>query len=462
MAVALACLLVASCATPPPPEPRDVTLTIKGKTVLGAPDLQSQAEAQLAYTLGFGYVARAGSAAVKCWFARTAGAALDVDARLWCGPVQVPGTGPTPDWVPVPLKEVDQSGDGVRLEVQSPQVPQSGARSTPESTLIRTDGAEFDPKSPAEMVAGAEFLAVLPDDGKKSNSELGLGDLDVRLRDDLLSVRGTGWANPDSWPTPDGVLKAAPGSRLHVARLHVEKLLQTDNGFRSTNWQGWAPQPSELAVEVPGKRHVLPADRLPDNGSVVVVYTVPESGGPESVVLSSIGVKSLDQRVEVPSGKRTDKPPAALLRAATSGAPLPTQKVQVGSKEFGMKVNGVRLGVRRPVKADALAVYDMVSASAPDKALLEILLDASGDAPDSAAAYATKDLISVTLADGSAVPLRGVRYDGGVFPSAVVVEVPADTRSVSVGLKSGSLDLPRLGRVDLKALESSVSIPLDF
>ncbi|GLZ35766.1 hypothetical protein Lesp02_79530 [Lentzea sp. NBRC 105346] len=439
-----------------------MTLTIHGKAVLSAADLEAQAEAQLAYTLDFGYVARAGSAAVKCWFARKSGEKFDVDEKLWCGPVQVPGTAPSPDWVPVPLKEVTKTAEGVKFEVQPPQVPQSGARSTPASKLVRTDGTELDPAKPDEPVAGPEFLAVLPDDEKKTNAELGLGDLDVRLRDDLLAVRGTGWANPDTWPTPDGVLRASPGNRLRVMRLHVEKLFATDSGFRSTNWHGWAPQPSELALEVPGKRHQLPQDRLPDNGSVLVVYTVPDSGEAERLVIGSVGVKSLEQRMEIPSGKRVGDAPKALLRAGGATTSMPTQKIKIGSTEFGMKVNGVRLGVRRPVKTNELAMYDMVSASAPDKALLEILLTTSGGEPDSAAAYATKDLITVTLPGGATAPQVGVRYDGGVLPTAIVVEVPADVRSVSLGLKEGSLDLPRLGKVDLKALEAPVSIPLDF
>ena len=87
-------LAVAGCATAPRADPANVTLTIDGKRLAGASDLQSEAEAQLAYTLEYGYVARAGAAAVSCWFAKT-GLDAEVDKRLWCGPVQVPGTGAT-------------------------------------------------------------------------------------------------------------------------------------------------------------------------------------------------------------------------------------------------------------------------------------------------------------------------------------------------------------------------------
>jgi hypothetical protein len=92
---------VTSCSTPIAKTAAAVELTIKGEQVLLRQELQAQAEAELSYTLNFGYVARTGSSPVGCWFART-DLASEVDSRLWCGPVQVPGTAPASDWVPVP------------------------------------------------------------------------------------------------------------------------------------------------------------------------------------------------------------------------------------------------------------------------------------------------------------------------------------------------------------------------
>ncbi len=62
---------VTGCATAPKAQPTAVSLTIDGLKLADAPDLQAQAEAQLAYTLDYGYVARAGAAAISCWFAKT-------------------------------------------------------------------------------------------------------------------------------------------------------------------------------------------------------------------------------------------------------------------------------------------------------------------------------------------------------------------------------------------------------
>ncbi|MCR3747997.1 hypothetical protein LX88_001935 [Lentzea californiensis] len=433
-----------------------------GKKLADASELQATAEAQLAYTLDYGYVARAGAAAVSCWFAKT-GLESEVDKRLWCGPVQVPGTGASTDWVPVPLKEVTKTDDEVRYEVQSPQVPEKGNRSTPSGTLVRTDGKQFDPSKQQDLTAGRDFLAVLPDDGKRSNHELGLGDADIKLRDDLLGTAVTGWANPDIWFTSEGTLRAETGSRLRVVRMKVEKLNETDSGFHRTNWQGFAPQPSELALEVPGKRQVLPADRLPAAGSVFVVYTVPDpQEGAEHITLGTLGAKSLEQRAEVPSGKRSGNPPQVLTRAsAPAQFTEQTQKIRFNDRELGLKITGVRLGRQRPVKLGE-SQYDVATISAPDKALLEVRIEATGDLPDTAGGLWTKDLITVTLPDGSAARQVGARYDGGPLPFAIVVEVPADTRSVSAGMVDGLLDLPRLGRTTIAPVDSRATLALEF
>ena len=455
-------LAMTGCATAPKTQPAAVTLTVDGLKVAEAADLQSQAEAQLAYTLEYGYVARAGAAAVSCWFAKT-GVEFEVDKRLWCGPVQVPGTGAGTDWVPVPMKEVTKNGEEVRYEVQSPQVPEKGNRSTPGGTLVRTDGKQFDPSKQQDLIAGRDFLAVLPDDGKRSNADLGLGNVDIKLRDDLLATAVTGWANPDIWFTADGTVKAEPSSRLRVLRMKVEKLHETDSGFHRTNWQGFAPQPSELALELPGKRQVLPADRLPANGSVFVVYTVPDpQAGTETLALGTLGAKSLEQRVEVPAGTRTDNPPAVLQRAAgPSQFHEPTQKIKFGDRELGMKVTGIKLGRQRPIKLGE-GQYDVATISGPDKALLEVRLEATGNLPDTAGGGLTKGLITVTLPDGSPAKQVGARYDGGPLPFAVVVEIPADTRSVSVGLVEGAVELPRLGRTTISPVDSRMTLALEF
>lgn len=455
-------LAVTGCATAPKTQPAAVQPTIEGKKLADASELQSQAEAQLAYTLEYGYVARAGAAAVSCWFART-GLESEVDKRLWCGPVQVPGTGAGTDWVPVPIKEVTRSDDEVRYEVQSPQVPEKGNRSTPGGMLVRTDGREFDPKKQQDLTAGRDFLAVLPDDGKRSNVDLGLGNADIRLRDDLLGTAVTGWANPDIWFTAEGTLRAESGSRLRVVRMKVEKLNETDSGFHRTNWQGFAPQPSELALEVPGRRQVLPAERLPASGSVFVVYTVPDpQEGTESLSLGTLGAKSLEQRAEIPSGKRTDNPPPVLQRAAApANFTEPTQKIKFGDRELGMKVTGIKLGRQRPIKLGE-SQYDVATISAPDKALLEVRVEAVGSLPDTAGGLLTKDLITVTLPDGSTARQVGARYDGGPLPFAIVVEIPADTRSVSVGMGEGSPELPRLGKTAISPVDSRITLALEF
>jgi hypothetical protein len=454
--------VVTGCSTPMAKSAAAVELTIKGEQVLVPQELQAQAEAELSYTLNFGYVARTGSSSVSCWFART-GLVSEVDSRLWCGPVQVPGTAAASDWVPVPLKEVGRTDAGVRLEVQPPQVPEQGSRSEPVGPLLRTDGSRIDPTTAGPSEAGAGFLAVLPDDGKRTNSELGLSETrDVSLRDDLLSVRATGWGSPRSWHSDDGELRARPGVRLRVLRLWVDQLHRTDPAFDQTPWKGWSPQPSELALELPGRRHVLPADRLPESGAVFVVYTVADIQlTNESLALSTVGTKSLEQRVAVPRG--TSDAPAALRRPAGPDKSVErSQRVEVGGERGTLDVAGVHLGRQRPVKLGS-GEYELATASTPDKALLELRLRTSGDGlSGSGGAWSIKDLISVTLPNGSKAPLVGVRYDGGVFPNAVVVEVPADVREVSAGLAAGTVTLPQVGSVAVGPVDGAIAVPLDF
>ncbi len=214
---------------------------------------------------------------------------------------------------------------------------------------------------------------------------------------------------------------------------------------------------------MPGKRHVLPADRLPATGSVFVVYTVPDpQEKAETIALGTLGAKSLEQRAEIPSGARTDDPPAVLKRAAGPAQfSEPTQRIKFGDLEIGMKVTGIRLGRQRPIKLGE-GQYDVATISAPDKALLEVRLEATGKLPDTAGGILTKDVITVTLPDGRIAPQVGARYDGGPLPFAIVVEVPADTRSVSVGLVEGKLALPRLGATPVSPVDARLTLALEF
>lgn len=444
---------VAGCTTPPASSAEQVRLTIKGQPVLDPQGLQAKAESELSYALNFGFVARAGRMA-SCWFART-DLESEVDTRLWCGPVQVPGTAAASDWVPVPMKEVERGEAGVRLVVEPPQVPAQGSRSTPVGKLVRTDGRETDPSEVSPSQAGRDFLAVLPDDGRPLDPVSG-----VRIRDDQLEVRVTGYGRPDSWRTEQGDLTAEHGVRLRVLRLEVDKHTETDPAFDQSQWHGWQPQRPELALELPGRRHPLPGDRLPDSGSVLVVYTVPEEGGAESLALDTVGVKSLEQRVEVPSGKAlTDIPPALRRGAGPAQPPAARQQVRVGDKTGSLGVTGVRLGRQRPVSYDAQ--YELATASQPDRALLELRLEGR-DLPQVAGAAITRDLLAVTLPDGSRAPLVGARYGGDTFPVAVVVEIPADTPSVTLGVAGATVTLPQLGAVPVAGEGTPVAVPLDF
>lgn len=449
-ALALVVLLVAGCGATAPEHATAPALTIGGHRVVDPQGLQVEAEAELSYTLSFGYVARTGREAVSCWFARAGGD--EVDTRLWCGPVQVPGTAATADWVPVPLKEVERGEAGVRLEVQPPQVPAPGNRSAPLGDLVRTDGREVEADQDVGE-AGPDFLAVLPDDGRPLPEASGV------LRDDQLSTRLTGYATPESWPTERGELRAEHGVRLRVLRLAVERLTRTDPAFGQGPWQGWAPQPPELSLQVPGRRHRLTVDRLPDAGSVLVVYTVPDAGGPEALVLDTVGARSLEQRVEVPGGKPSPEGPAVLRRAAGPASPQPVSlPVRVGDRAGSLEVQRVRLGRQRPVSSEDR--YVLATASAPDRALLELRLQGR-ELPQAAGATVTKDLVVVTLPDGTRAPQVGARLGGDTFPVAVVVEVPADVRSVTVAVTSGPVRLPVAGETTVDA-PTPVTVPLDF
>ncbi|WP_367132224.1 hypothetical protein [Saccharothrix sp. HUAS TT1] len=446
--VLLLALVAGGCATPAF-SAEQVRLTIGGKAVLDAPGLQSRAEAELSYTLSFGYVARTGRDAVSCWFART-GEAFEIDTRLWCGPVQVPGTAATTDWVPVPLKEVGHDGPGVRLEVQPPQVPAQGARSTPVGKLVRTDGRETEADQ-GVGAAGPDFLAVLPDDGQVLDPAFAM------VRDDQLEVHATGYASPTSWPTAEGELRAEHGVALRVLRVRVTRHSEVDSAFGQTPWRGWLPQRPELALDVPGRRHRLPADRLPDDGSALIVYTVPAAGGPEALVLDTVGTKSLQQRVEVPSGQVVGEAPAVLRRAPGPESVALSTPVTVGTAAGTLEVVRARLGRQRPVSKQGQ--YELATAS-PGTALLELRMVGHG-VPSALGAGHTARLASVTLPDGRPAQQVGARYGGDMFPAVVVFEVPEDVRAVTFSVAAGTVTVPQLGTVGV-AGGAGVEVPLDF
>ncbi|MFD1150099.1 hypothetical protein [Saccharothrix hoggarensis] len=448
--VLLLALAAGGCATPAF-SAEQVRLTIEGKEVLDAPGLQARAEAELSYTLSFGYVARTGHDPVSCWFART-GRAFEIDTRLWCGPVQVPGTAATTDWVPVPLKQVDQNGSGIRLEVQPAQVPPQGSRSTPVGKLVRTDGRET-VADQGVGAAGPDFLAVLPDDGQALDAASAV------VRDDQLEVRVTGYSAPAVWPTAEGDLRAEHGVALRVLRLHVTRHSVVDSAFGQTPWRGWLPQLPELALDVPGRRHRLPDDRLPERGSVLVVYTVPVTGQPESLVLDTVGAKSLQQRVEVPSGRALGDVPHVLRRAPGPESMSVSTPVSVGAagRAGSLEVIRARLGRQRPVSSDGQ--YELATAAA-GKALLELRL-VGHDVPTVLGAGVTAPLVAVTLPDGAQARQVGARYGGETFPVAVVYEVPEDVRSVTFAVTSGTVALPQLGTVAVTGGEAA-EVPLDF
>jgi hypothetical protein len=455
----------------------DVNLTIEGKQVIDPAGLESAGERELAYTLGFGYVSSSSTGPARCWFANT-GSSGEVDERLWCGPVQVPGSPPTNGWVPIPMKKTAENAGQIQLQVQPPEVPLAGNRSTPVgNALVRSDGSTVNPTVVVDRTAGANFVAVLSDTDHRSNASLGLSDAPaVRMHDDLLSVTATGWGHPGSFPLPDAVtLRPDAGQQLRVLRLHVEKPIKTDPAFSSQQWEGYAPQHSTLSLEVNGRGTMLPDERLPDTGDVFVLYTAPASATADNLVLGTVGSNSLAQRMAVPSGKRADIPPAALARTTGVGK-VPanaTQTITVGTgRSYGdspagthqgsLKVTGVRLGWQRPVKLDD-GDYQLITELPPGKALLEVDVKATGDRlPAIMAGPVTKVSFQVTLPDGSRAPLVGVRSDGDLFPVALIAEVPADVTSVKIGLRSGPVRLSALGKVDLTATGAPIDLPLDL
>ena len=445
--VLLLALVAGGCATPAF-SAEQVRFTIGGEAVLDAPGLQARAEAELSYTLSFGYVARTGRDAVSCWFART-GEAFEVDTRLWCGPVQVPGTSATTDWVPVPLKQVERGASGVRLEVQPAQVPAQGARSTPVGKLVRTDGRQADADQGVGQ-AGPDFLAVLPDDGQV------LDAANAMVRDDQLEVQVTGYARPSVWATAEGDLRAEHGVELRVLRVRVTRHGEVDSAFGQTPWRGWLPQPPELSLDVPGRRHRLPAERLPDQGTALVVYTVPVGGAPEALVLDTVGAKSLQQRVEVPSGQVVGEAPKVLRRTPGPEKISVSTPVAVGAAAGSVEVVRARLGRQRPVSSGGQ--HELATAG-PGMALLELRLVGHGLPGVFGAGQATP-LVTLTVA-GAAARQVGARYGGDVFPVAVVFEVPEDARAATLAVAAGTVTLPQLGAVAV-AGGAAVEVPLDF
>ncbi|MEU4444757.1 hypothetical protein AB0K14_24470 [Actinosynnema sp. NPDC050801] len=449
--VLLLALVAGGCATPAF-SAEQVRLTMGGAAVVDAPGLQARAEAELSYTLSFGYVARTGQEAVSCWFART-GEAFEVDTRLWCGPVQVPGTAAATDWVPVPLKEVERSESGIRLEVEPPQVPAQGARSTPVGKLVRTDGRETDAEQGVGE-AGPDFLAVLPDDGQV------LDAASAMVRDDQLEVHVTGYAAPSVWRTAEGDLRAEHGVALRVLRVRVTRHDEVDSAFGQTPWRGWL-QPPELSLDVPGRRHRLPADRLPVNGSALIVYTVPAAGGVEALVLDTVGAKSLQQRVEVPSGQVIGEAPKVLRRGpgpeTTSVSTPVSLSAGVAQPAGSLEVVRARLGRQRPVSTDGQ--YELATAG-PGMALVELRLVAH-DVPTVLGAGQTAPLLTLTPTGGQPARQVGARYGGDTFPAAVVFEVPEDVRAATFSVAAGTVTVPQSGEVAVSG-GPGVEVSLDF
>jgi hypothetical protein len=453
------------------------TLTVEGKQVMDPAQLEAAGERELADTVSFGYVSPTGTGLPRCWFAKV-GLTDQVDGRLWCGPVQVPGSPPTNAWVPIPMKKTGENASQIQLEVQPPAVPQPGNRSTPVGDqLLRADGSTLDPKAVVNRTATANFVAVLADTEHKSNADLGLTDpVTVRMHDDLLAVNATGYGDPSSFPIGDGATLLPDSSvRLRVLRLHVERPGKTDPAFAAQQWAGWRPQPSTLALEVEGRRTVLSADRLPDSGDVFLIYTVPDKPNPaESLILSSVGSNSLDQQREVPGGKpKTAIPDSLLTAGGASKVPAgASQKISVktitsygglaaGDHPAELTVTGVRMGRQRPIKLDS-GDYQLVTDVTAGMALLEVDVKTAGQLPAIMGGTVTKDSFALTLPDNSRAKLVGVRYDGDLLPAALVFEVPATVKSVKIGVSTGSVQVSALGRVDLTATGAPIDLPLDF
>jgi hypothetical protein len=468
---------VTGCSTTHAGSSGSVTLMVEGKQIVDPAGLEAQGERELAYPVGFGYVSPAGTGLPRCWFAQV-GANGQVDGRLWCGPVQVPGSPPTNAWVPVPMKKTGENGSQIQLQAQAPDMPQPGNRSTPVSDeLVRSDGSTTNPKATVNRTAGANFVAVLADADHKPNPALGLTDpVSVRMHDDLLAVNATGYGAPASFPIGDGaMLVPDKGVRLRVLRLHVERLGKTDPAFAAQQWSGWAPQQSTLSLVVEGRTTVLPADRLPDSGDVFVIYAVPDKPDPaEALVLGSVGATSLEQRMTVPGGRRAAAPPDALLPpGGVSKAPAnASQKIDVrtrvpyggvaaGDHTAELTVTGVRLGWQRPIKLDD-GNYQLVTENTPGKALLEVAIRTTGQLPAIMGGPVTKNSFALTLPGGARAALVGVRYDGDLLPAALVFEVPAGVKSVKIGVSTGTVPMSALGPVDLTATGAPIDLPLDF
>ncbi|MBB4968339.1 hypothetical protein [Saccharothrix violaceirubra] len=435
-------VLVAGCAGETGFDATSVPLTIKGGTVLDPQGLQVRAEAEVSYTLGFGYVARTDGDEVSCWFARV-DPDSEVDTRLWCGPVQVPGTPTTTDWVPVPLKEVERTDAGVRLDVLPPQVPAFGAKSTPVGDLVRTDGRSASADQGVGE-AGPDFLAVLPDDGRALDSATG------RLRDDQLDVKLTGYARPSTVRTGQGELRAEHGVGLRVVRLEVDRLREADGAFDQKLWEGRGPQPPELSLQVPGRRHALSVDQLPKDGTVLVVYTVPSTPGAEELVLDSVGARPLVQRLSVTDGRTSDGPPA-LRREPAAQVDGVSAPVRVGSSSGTLAVKRVRVGWQRPV--DLGGRYRLVTAD-EGKALVELRLEGQGLVSVLGAPETVK-----LLGTSAGARVVGAQYGGDTFPYAVIVEVPADAKSVELTVAAGRPVLPNLGATEVTAARMTVPLP---
>ncbi|MEV6611819.1 hypothetical protein [Kutzneria sp. NPDC051319] len=466
----------AACSTSHAGASGTATLTIGGKQIVDPARLEAEGERELAYTVGFGYVSPSGTGLPRCWFAQL-GLSGSVDERLWCGPVQVPGSPPTNAWVPIAMKKTGENDTQIQLQVQPPDVPLPGNRSTPVSdSLIRADGTTTSPKAVVNRTASANFVAVLTDTEHKSNADLGLTDpATLRVHDDLLAVNATGYGRPSSFPIGDGAtLIPGKGTQLRVLRLHVERSGKTDPAFSAQQWTGWHPQQSTLSLVVEGRRTVLSPDRLPDSGDVFLIYAVPDKAEPgESLILGSVGANSLEQPVRIPDGKRAAKAPASLATASgVSRVPAnATQKfvartivpyggLPAGDHAAELTVTGVRLGRQRPIKLDS-GDYQLVTETTDGKALLEVAIKTTGQLPAIMGGPVTKNSFAMTLPDGSKAKLVGVRYDGDLLPAALVFEVPADVKSVKIGVSVGSVQVSALGRVDLTAT-GAIDLPLDF
>lgn len=474
----LAVLVLGSgCAAPPDapkpdPAPVPIDVAIGGKRLAGGQHLQAAAESAIGRALQLQQVARSGDGLVHCWFAKVdpntqaqQGRALDVTDTLWCGPVQVPGTGPAPDWIPVPLSQRDG-----QFSVGEPQLPAPGTSSTPNTEMVRVDGTQTKPGGDQQRSAGPGFFAVVADTGGKSNGDLGLIPADdIHVRDDFLTVRATGWGNPQKFTLPEGgELSAEPGSRLAVLRLHSDRVSQLDGELTELSWTRGGPPKPELALDLPDGWHSVPDAQLPNYGGFFLVFTLPVRNtgqAPAKLVLRSKPSPGLEQQIELPSGRGAYELPPALRRAATASSPVTgsqdlTFQHKGSSGTAKLSVQGVRLGMQRPV-LESSGRLELISA-APGKALLEIRLKGEGGLPEAMGGSSTAEHIQVKLPGGAKAPLKGVRYGGDVFPTAVVVEVPANVSSVTVSLASATVTLPSRGPLTFAPAGPAITLPLNF